>query len=146
MPETGQRNDPFVAFRFEVRVTGRTLGGFSECSGLQLETETQDYLEGGENFYVHKFPTRTKQTNLVLKRGIVDRALWDWYAEITEGTISRHAGSILLKDAAGSDDVVVWEFVDAFPSKWIGPELNAGQSTIAIDTIELCHQGLTRRT
>jgi phage tail-like protein len=145
MPETGQRNDPFLAFRFDVRVTGRTLGGFSECSGLQLETEIEDYLEGGENLYVHKLPGRTKQTNIVLKRGIVDRALWNWYSEIVQGQISFHSGTIHLKDAAGSADVVVWEFVEAFPCKWIGPDLNANQSAIAIETFELCHQGLTRR-
>ena len=44
MPETGKRNDPFLAFRFEVRITGLAVGGFSECSGLQLETEIQDYV------------------------------------------------------------------------------------------------------
>jgi phage tail-like protein len=142
--ETGQRQDPFVSFRFEIRIPGRTLGGFSECGGLQVETETFDYLEGGENSIVRKFPTRTKQTHLVLKRGIGDRALWDWYFAVTQGDIRRHAGSIVVKDAAGSEDVVVWEFVDAFPVKWVGPDLNASQSSVAIETVELCHQGLRR--
>jgi phage tail-like protein len=120
------------------------VGGFSECSGLQLETEIQDYLEGGENSIVRKFPTRTKQANLVLKRGIVDRLMWDWYFGITQGAIVRHPVSVVVKDAAGEADVMIWEFVDAFPTKWVGPDLNATQGSVAIETVELCHQGMTR--
>lgn len=144
MPEPGKRNDPFVSFRFEIRISGLAAGGFSECGGLQIETETQDYLEGGENAFVRKFPTRTKQTNLVLKRGIVDRTMWDWYFHITQGDIQRRPVSVIVKDASGSNDVMIWEFSDAFPTKWTGPDLNATQNSIAIETIELCHQGMTR--
>ena len=144
MPETGRRNDPFPAFRFEIRISGLPVGGFSECSGIQLETETQDYPEGGVNTHLLKFPTRTKQTNIVLKRGIVDRTLWDWYFALTLGFIQRLPGSIIVKDAAGADDVMEWQFLGAFPCKWVGPELNATQNNVAIETLELCHQGLLR--
>lgn len=56
MAESGDRQDPFLAFRFEVRLDDLSVAGFSECSGLQLEIEPQDYLEGGLNTFVRKFP------------------------------------------------------------------------------------------
>jgi phage tail-like protein len=145
MPSTGSRQDPALAFRFEVSIDERPLGGFSECSGLQLETEVQDYAEGGQNDVLLKFPTRTKQTNITLKRGIVDRQLWDWHHDLTQGRVQLRSGSILVRDPAGEQVLMEWQFQRAFPCKWVGPELNAGQSNVAVETLELCHQGLDRR-
>ena len=79
MVPTILRKDPFLAFRFEIRLDGLVVGGFSDCSGLQLETDVEDYHEGGFNSYDRKFVTRTRQSDLVLKRGIVDAELWRWY-------------------------------------------------------------------
>jgi phage tail-like protein len=146
VPETSARVDPFVAFRFEVTLDDLAVGGFTECGGLQLETEVHDHMEGGLNTHVLKFPTRTKQTNITLKRGIVDRIMWDWYADLIAGAIEMRAGSILMRDPAGDDVVAEWQFRDAFPCKWVGPELNAGQNNVAVETVELCHLGLDRRT
>jgi phage tail-like protein len=143
--ETSDRNDPFVAFRFQLRIDDLPVAGFSNCSGLQLETEVLDYPEGGLNTNMLKFPGRTKQVNLVLKRGIVDRKLWDWYFDLTRGKVTFHNGSIVIQDASGQDDVMEWVFTRAFPTKWVGPELNAMQSSIAVETLELCHEGLSRK-
>jgi phage tail-like protein len=145
LAETGSRTDPFLAFRFEVKVDGLSVGGFSECSGLQLETEVLEYSEGGLNTHVLKFPTRTKQANIVLKRGIVDRELWDWYYALSQGQTRRRNGSIVARSASGEQVVMEWQFRSAFPCKWSGPELNASQSSVAVETLELCHQGLERR-
>jgi len=87
----GTRQDPFLAFRFEVSLAGLPAGGFSDCSGLASETEIQEFPEGGRNDTVHKLIVRSKQPNLVLKRGIVDRLLWDWYFDLTQGlVVTRH--------------------------------------------------------
>src|SRR4051794_20556678 len=110
MAETAVRNDPFVAFRFEVKIDDLPVAGFSECTGLQLETEVLDYNEGGLNSIVRKFPTRTKQINLVLKRGIVDRKLWDWYFALTQGQVDFRNGSILVRDPSGADVTMEWHF------------------------------------
>jgi phage tail-like protein len=142
---TGTRTDPFLVFRFEVLIGGLSVGGFSECSGLQLETDVQDYLEGGVNGFVRKLPTRTKQANLRLRRGIVDRTLWDWYYDLTQGVVRRRSGSVVVHDPSGGQDVAEWRFVEAFPSKWLGPELNATQNQVAVETVELCHEGLVRQ-
>jgi phage tail-like protein len=144
MAETGARNDPYFAFRFEVVFDDITVGGFSECSGLQLETDVFDYNEGGLNTHVRKFVTRTKQTNLTRKRGIVDRVMWDWYYDLTRGDIRFRNGSVVVRDPSGDNVVMEWQFRDAFPCKWMGPELNATQNSVAIETLEICHQGLER--
>lgn len=146
MAETGARVDPFLAFRFVVRLDDLAVGGFSECTGLQIETETQDYQEGGLNTHVHKFPIRTKQSNLTLKRGIVDRVLWNWYYQLIQGQIQFRSGSVIVNDLSGSTEVMKWDFHRAFPSKWVGPELNASQNNVAVESFELCHHGLERRT
>ncbi len=146
MAETGTRVDPFLSFRFVVRLTDLPVGGFSECTGLQIETETHDYIEGGMNTHVHKFPVRTKQSNLTLKKGIVDRVLWDWYYQLIQGQIRFRSGSIIVNDLSGSKEVMKWEFRRAFPSKWVGPELNAAQNNVAVESFELCHHGLERLT
>jgi phage tail-like protein len=145
MAEVARRADPFVAFRYRVRVDGLpSLGGFSECGGLLLETEVMDYAEGGLNTHLHKLPVRTKQSPIRLKRGVVDRQLWAWYAELVGGLVVRRNGSILVYDADGEKVRAHWHFRRAYPVKWIGPELNATQNQLAVETVELVHEGLER--
>lgn len=145
MAATGDRNDPFLAFRFSIELNGLAVGGFSECSGLQLETDVIDYAEGGLNTHLHKFPGRTKQSNVTLKRGIVDWDLWSWYFALTQGQIMRLDATICVFDPSGSDAVLKWRLSQAFPVKWIGPELNGTQNSVAVETLELCHIGLFRQ-
>ena len=144
MPATGARNDPFVVFRFAVNLEGITLGGFTECSGPQLETEFQEYMEGGLNTFVHKFPTRTKQSNITLKRGIVDRELWDWYYDLMQGRVVPKSAEIVVRDPSGGKVVLRWVIEGALPVKWQGPDLNASQSNVAVETLELSYLMLRR--
>lgn len=144
MAQSDSRNDPTPAFRFELDIDNLPVAGFSECSGLQLEIEVQDYHEGGLNTIMRKFPGHTKQTNITLKRGIVDRSLWDWFFATAEGTITFRGGSIILRDPAGGQELMRWRFERAFPAKLSGPELNATQNNVAVETLELCHEGLKR--
>ena len=142
MAETGKRQDPFPAFRYEVRIDAIPVGGFSECTGLQLDFEIHDYVEGGVNTHTHKFPTRNKQTNLVLKRGIIDRRLWDWYWAMTRGRVRQRNVTIVLYDHDGVTPVAEWEFERGIPARWIGPQLNATQNSVATETLEIAHHGL----
>ena len=142
MSKTGNRNDPFPAFRFRLRFDGKSVGGFSECSGLQLETEIFDYSEGGENSFVHKFATRVKQSAVTLKRGVVSLDLWKWYLE--SHTRHRYKNcSIVVQDPNKGDALMTFQLKRIYPSKWVGPELNAQQSNLAVETLELVHHGLT---
>jgi phage tail-like protein len=143
--ETGARTDPALSFRFEVRLIGLPPGGFAECSGLGLETEVAEYAEGGLNDRMHKFATRTKQSPLVLRKGIVDRALWDWFFDFSLGRAQFRDGTVIIRDEAGRGTAAEWRLSQAFPSKWTGPDLNATQSAVAVETLELTHSGLERR-
>ena len=145
MPSTGSRVDPFVVFRFEVRIDDLPAGGFSDCSGLAAETEFLDYAEGGVNDHLHRFPGRTRHPNLVFKRGIVDRLLWDWHADLARGIVRFRNGSVLVHDKSGALTQLRFEFRKALPVKWTGPDLSASSSAVAVESIELAHHGLERR-
>lgn len=145
MSETGGRNDPFSAFRFTVTFDDLPPGGFSDCTGLQMDTEVQDYAEGGLNTHAWRFVTRSKQVNLTLKRGIVNKVLWDWYHDISIGKMIFRNGTIAVMDSSGGTPVLEFQIIQAFPIKWSGPELNAAQNNLAVETLELAHQGLERR-
>ena len=145
MASTGSRVDPFVAFRFEVRLDDLPMGGFSDCGGLTVETEFQDYAEGGVNDHLHRFPGRSRQQNLVLKRGIVDRSLWDWHADLVRGVVRFRNGVVLVRDPSGQRVDLRFEFRRALPLKWVGPELSASGNAVAVETFELAHHGLDRR-
>ena len=139
------KNDPYLSFNFLVELDGLTVGGFSEVSGLQIETEVREYREGGENNYIHKLsgPVRYTQ-NIILKHGLTeDGILWDWYESNRRGIVTRKNGSIVLMDKTFME-VSRYNFYEAFPVRWIGPELNAMQPLVGIETLELAHHGLER--
>lgn len=139
------RQDPYSAFNFLIEIEGLVVGGFSEVNGLQLEVETEDYREGGLNDYVHKLagPARYSQ-NLTLKRGLTDAdTLWFWQYDVARGIITRRNATIYLLDAGGAQ-VMSWDVMAAYPVRWIGPELRAGSSEIAFETVELVHRGIVK--
>ena len=133
-----------AAYRFVVEVDFHPVGAFTQCTLPTIEWEVETVKEGGLNTYVHKFPGRTRQSNIVLKRGIVDRLVWQWFYEVSSGIFLPRSGSIVVQDPSGFIPVMTYNFQDAFPLKWTGPELNASQNNVATETLELCHQGLVR--
>jgi len=140
----GVRADPFRAFNFWVEIEGILVGGFSECTGLQMETEVETYAEGGLNEYQHQFRGRAKYAPLVLKRGLtLNDHLWRWHQNVIDGNFDRKNGTIYLLHSTHVP-VMWWNFRKAFPSKWTGPELRANSSEVAFETIELLHQGFSR--
>jgi phage tail-like protein len=140
----GVRADPYRAFNFLVEIEGIIAGGFSECSGLVVETEVTEYREGGRNGYVHKFAGPTRYPPLVLKHGLspID-GLWAWHQDVVQETIVRRNGTIYLLDGKGLP-AQWWDFKEAFPVKWSGPDLHAQSSSVAIESVELAHRGLCR--
>ena len=141
----GVSGNPYLAFNFLVEIEGLVVGGFSEVTGLQIEVEVQDYREGGLNEYIHKLagPTRYP-SNVVLKHGLTDtETLWSWHQDVTQGIIQRRNGSIVLRDNAG-EDKLRWNFIEAYPVRWVGPDMRAGTAEVGVETLELVHRGLTR--
>jgi len=118
-------------------------GGFAEAKGLGAELEVMAYPEGGVNDFVHQLPVRHSWGRITLRRGVVrDAALWSWYQAGLVGSLgARRNGAITLCDDKGLP-ALRWAFRDGLAAKWFGPELNAGQSNVAIDGIEIVHQGL----
>ena len=139
-----QRNDPYTSFNFRVEIDGIASAVFSEVSGLASETAVIEYRLGGEPNTVRKLPGLTKYANIVLRRGITqDAELWNWRNSVVQGQVDRRNGSIVLL-AGDGNEVVRWNFFDGWISKWEGPTLNAKGNEVALETIEITHEGLER--
>jgi phage tail-like protein len=142
--KTGEKSYPYTSFRFRIEIEGLIVAQVSDITGLNIETETESYEEGGVNDYVHILPKRTKYQNIILKRGISDEDdMWKWYQEVVSGKFKRKSGSIVLQDVTGTDKWC-WNFQEAYPVKWTGPELKADSNTVAFETIELAHHGIKK--
>lgn len=141
----GIRNDPYLSFNFLVEIESLVVGGFSEVTGLQVETVVETYREGGRNDYEHKLPGPTRYpTNLILKHGLTDiETLWKWHQDVAQGKIARKNGTIYLLDALGLP-AMWWNFKEAYPVKWSGPELRADSGTVAVEIVELVHHGISK--
>jgi phage tail-like protein len=139
--------DPFQAFNFLIEIEGLLVGGFSECSGLQVETEFYDYREGGVNDYVHHLIGPTKYQPLILKHGLTPiPGLWTWHQEVIQGIdtgkFKRRNGTIYLLNAQ-KIPMKWWNFKEAYPYKWTGPEFRADSGDVAFESVELVHKGLS---
>lgn len=141
----GIRFDPYLQFNFLVAVEGMLVGEFSQVSGIGSEVEFEEYQEGGVNDYTHKLPTRAKYPqNLVLERGLTDfDFLWAWHHDIVNGKFERKNGTIFLLDRYRIP-ATWWNFTDAYPVKWTGPQLQASSNAIAVESVELAHHGLVK--
>ena len=157
MSAPGQRHDPALNHNFVVTLVdsssplaaGASLGialagdaGFSECAGLEMSMQPEEYKEGGRNGAVLKFPNRITWTNLTLKRGAaLTNSLWDWHYGFVTGSGRRRDGVITMLDAAHRP-LTVWFFRRGLPVKYTGPTFNATQNTVAIEAIEIAHEGI----
>jgi len=142
MPD-GKRNDPYGQFNFLIEIDGVVKGGFSEASGLTTDTNIIEYREGSEQHgSTRKLPGLIKYNNIVLKRGWTkDKSLWQWRKKVIDGKTQRNNGSIVLLDEA-RNEALRFNFREGWPSKWEGPALNAKTSEVAIETLEIAHEGL----
>jgi phage tail-like protein len=144
---------PPPAFYFKVEVEGASGvdTSFQEVSGITSQVETEPYVEGGENGFVHSLPKGVKHPNLVLKRGIGDEAspLVKWCRTVFEGGMS---ASIVTKELRvkllneDGDPLDSWSFANAYPVKWAIDAFNSTKNQVAIETIELSYTYLSRVT
>jgi phage tail-like protein len=141
----GLDQDPFASFRFAVKIGDdphERVCGFSEASGLVVETEVETLREGGVNTHEiqlagsSKFPSR-----LVLKRGLAEATLWSWYQDVMRGKVERKTVTVILQTYSG-EEKWSWVFSKACPVKWSGPDFRAGTAEVAFESIELIHRGL----
>ncbi len=148
MSANAVRVDPYRSFNFVISLIDSSstaapaAGGFSECSGLEMSLDVEEYKEGGNNGTILKFPTRVKWTNLKLKRGMATSDdLWLWHYGFVQGQVQRRDGVVTLMDEL-QNPVKTWSFRRGIPVKWTGPSLNAAQNQVAIEELEITHEGL----
>lgn len=153
---TGIRVDPVAGYNFLITLVDSSsvlttvltgiqnvvLGGFSECSGLEMSLDVEEHQEGGRNGTVLKFPTRVTWSNIRLRRGVaLSDDLWNWHYGFVEGRGRRRDGIIVLQNDLHIP-VKVWYFTRGLPVKWTGPSMDATQSQVAIEELEIAHEGL----
>ncbi len=140
--------DPLVSSWFGVEFQGQVVGAFRECTGLGSENEVVEYKASGQKgeYLIKKVPGRLKWNNITLKRGITDAMdMWKWRKLVEQGKISdaRKNGTITMYNQQG-DAIAKWNFTNAWPSKLSGPSANAGNNEVAIEELELTHEGYER--
>jgi phage tail-like protein len=126
-------------------------GGFQECSGLEIEMNVHEILEGGRNDGVVRLVGRGKYQPIVLKRGLLFPAgvevrsdFWEWIQDTLSGErpVRRYDGVIEVLDATGNDVVATWVFDRGLPTKLTGPRLDARTGEVAIEELTIAHEGL----
>jgi phage tail-like protein len=141
---TGDIPDPYGSYNFLVELDGISRAAFQECSGFDSTIDIIEHREGGENTTLRKLPGLTKYSNIVLKWGVTDDMdLNNWHKQAIQGDLQRKNGSIVLLNRLG-EEVARWNFVRAWPSKYDGPDFNAEGTEVAIETMELAHEGVER--
>jgi phage tail-like protein len=137
-----RRDDPYGAYNFLVEIDGLTIAGFSECSGLGAETTVIEYREGSDRGGVRKLPGLTKFPNVTLKRSLTtSRELWQWHRTVATGAVERRTCRIVVLDEA-RNPAASYRIVEAWPVKYEGPRLKATGNEVAIETLEIAHEGL----
>jgi phage tail-like protein len=134
----GQRVDPLENFRFRVEIEGIVQAGFTECSGLGSHIEVVEIREGVDaTSATRKIPGRVTYPDIVLKWGVTtSRELYNWHQAVINGQLQRKNGSVVLLDSE-RQEVVRWNFSNAWPSKFDGPTLNAKGNDVAIESLTI---------
>lgn len=140
------RTDPYRNFSYLVEIDGITQAGFSEATIPDSTQEPIEYREGNEPTTSRKLPGLRKYGNVSLKWGITDSLdLYDWRKLVEQGKMkdARRNMAIILMDEEGNPKSR-WEFTDAWPSKYDAPDMNAKGTDVAIETLEIVHEGMVR--
>jgi phage tail-like protein len=137
---------PFLTAHFVLAIDGLASVSFSKCAGIASEVSVEEYQEGGENRFTHRFPTRVSVPNLVLSQGAgPTRELWDWFDEYRlAGFVTPRDGTVVLMSTVDGvlAPVRVWSFTRGWPVKLTGPDLDAQASAVAVDSLEIAHHGI----
>jgi phage tail-like protein len=141
MPQ--RRDDPYLNFNFRVEIEGLEVAGFSEVQVPEGRIEAVAYREGTDpSSAARLLPGRVEWEPVVLRRGFAgDASLFEWWNELVQGNLSRKNVAIVLLDEQRRD-VARWLVRRAWPSKLVGPDLRGLGNEVAIETLELSHEGI----
>lgn len=140
----GNESDPLGAFAFRIEINGIAEGYFQEVGGLSAQIEIVEVQEGGRNDTTRKLVGQGKFPNLVLKRGFCQGTLLNALMGFHTSK-KRISGDVVMLSNKGSE-VARWHFVNGVPVKWDGPQLNVTQNGIAVESLEIAHEGFTQHT
>ncbi|TNE90776.1 MAG: phage tail protein [Deltaproteobacteria bacterium] len=140
----------FGAYNFLLEISGITgdaktiVGGFKSVSGMDSETEVIEFKQGNDRV-VRKKPGRTTYANITLERGFTATDdLFTWRNNIEKGIIDRRSGSVIVLDQDLETEVARYNFYEAWPCKWMVPEMDSESSATAIEKIELAVEKVER--
>lgn len=143
------REDPLVAFKFGLEIEGKLAGFFTTVSGIGSETEVVAHkVVNPETLetIMEQNPGRLTWTPVTLKRGVTSSLdIWNWRQEVVEGKIedARTNCSIIAYNAA-NDPIARWDFENAWPSKVVGPEMDAAGTSFMMEDVTIVHEGVIR--
>ncbi|MDO6686765.1 MULTISPECIES: phage tail protein [unclassified Agarivorans] len=135
---------PISKFYFQVKWDSEVMA-FQEVSGLDVEAQVIEYRAGdSKKFSTVKMPGIQKSGNVTMKKGVYksDNKFWDWFSQIKMNTIKRVPITISLLDETGAP-TMVWTLENAWPTKITGTDLKSDGNEVAIETIEIAHEGVT---
>ena len=130
---------------FKVTLDGDPLkeeSHFREATGLDVYIDCVEIQEGGKNDGAHKRPGPTRYSHIVLKRGVTkSKAFFNWIASAVNRDVKRMGGKIALVKSDGSS-MIEWTFEKGWPCRYEGPRFDAENSSMAVECIEIAHEGL----
>jgi phage tail-like protein len=132
-----------LSLRFKVVIDSQAdLGAWTKCEGLGFEYATEEIKEGGNNAYSHRLPGQVKLQPIKLTRP-VDKftgVVATWIASV--GLLPRRANAVITVLDTNGTPVFVWRLAGVYPVKWTGPTFDVGSNTVAMETLELLHNGM----
>ncbi|MBD5554527.1 MAG: phage tail protein [Roseburia sp.] len=135
---------PYGKFRYKVEIDGLEAGGFSEASGFDASIDVIEYREGDMVQTPMKLPGLKKYGNITLKQGVADSmVMYEWMIAGVEGEVERKTITITILDETETA-TASWQVINAWPTKYTAPDFNATSSEVAIESIEIAHEGMTR--
>lgn len=138
-------NWPLPKFYFMVDWGSKTNIPFQEVSGLEIEAEPLEYRHGNSKVFSKiNMPGLVKNNKISMKKGVFvnDNSFWDWYSKIKMNTIERQNVVIKLLDEGGNP-TMTWTLNNAWPTKISSTDLKSESNEVAIESIEIMHEGLT---
>jgi len=144
-PQSEAWTDPFRNYNFKLSIMGVTEGHFTECSNIGVKVEALKYREGGVQQLVHRLPGRVDYGDITLRYGLTQsNDLWKWFLTAVEGRVERKNISIILMDPDGVTEALRWDLINAWPSAWRGAPLDAMGNEVAIESLTLVFESLSR--
>lgn len=137
---------PYKKYNYAVLIDGFKQAGFSEVSAADTEVQPIEYREGNaKKMSPGKLSGLVKYSNVTLKWGTSDsKEFVDWIKKCEGGETERKKVVIQLLDDKNTEPKAEWELEDAWPTKYTAPDFKATDNEVAFESIELCHEGLTR--